>query len=165
MSRVKIKKSTFRNTPNRYFVRFWLLFRFYIYLSFIVFFGILALGLYTGTSSQLFSEGKISLSKNRGPDATCPPNYVPECIDRNVVICLFVPMYIMFVLKFVQKLPLPITSSIIHSGYFYSASSRPLLVIGAPDYSINVVSELTRRSAIGNCEWRTCPRIWSLRGG
>jgi len=51
----------------------------------------------------------------------------------------------------------------IHSGYFYSASSRPLLLRGAPDYSINTVLELTRRSAISNCEWRTCPR--SLHGG
>ena len=28
----------------------------------------------------------------------------------------------------------------------------------APDHSIDTVSELTRRSATGNCEWRTCPR-------
>ena len=32
----------------------------------------------------------------------------------------------------------------IHSGYFYSASSIPLLLRGAPDYSIDTVSELTR---------------------
>ena len=50
----------------------------------------------------------------------------------------------------------------IHSGYFYSASSSPLLLRGAPDYSIDSVLELTRQSIIGNCEWRTCPR--SLRG-
>jgi len=53
--------------------------------------------------------------------------------------------------------------SFIHSGYFYSASSSPLLLRGAPDYSIDTVSELTRRSATGNCEWRICPR--SLHGG
>src|SRR6218665_3509577 len=29
----------------------------------------------------------------------------------------------------------------IHSGYFYSASSSPLLLRGAPDYSTNTVSE------------------------
>ena len=52
--------------------------------------------------------------------------------------------------------------SFIHSGYFYSASSGSLLLRGAPDYSIDTVSELTHRSATGNCEWRTCPR--SLRG-
>ena len=46
--------------------------------------------------------------------------------------------------------------SFIHSGYFYSASSSPLLFIGAPDYSIDSVSELTRRSAT---EWRTCPKV------
>jgi len=27
-----------------------------------------------------------------------------------------------------------------------------------PDYSIDTVSELTRQSATGNYEWRTCPR-------
>ena len=36
--------------------------------------------------------------------------------------------------------------SFIHSGYFYSASSSPLLL------SIDTVSELTFRSAIDNCE-------------
>src|SRR6218665_982211 len=39
-----------------------------------------------------------------------------------------------------------------HFGYFYSTSSSPLLLRGAPDYSIDTVSELTRRSATGNCE-------------
>jgi len=29
----------------------------------------------------------------------------------------------------------------IHSGYFYSTSSSPLLLIGGPDYSIDTVSE------------------------
>src|SRR6218665_2862556 len=48
--------------------------------------------------------------------------------------------------------------SFIHSGYFYSASSNPLLLIGAPDYSIDTVSELTHQSATVNCEWRTCAR-------
>jgi len=52
--------------------------------------------------------------------------------------------------------------SLIHSGYLYSASSSSLLLRGAPDYSIDTVSEYIRRSATGNCEWRTCPR--SLRG-
>ena len=45
----------------------------------------------------------------------------------------------------------------------YSASSSLLLLGGAPDYSINAVSELTRRSITGSYKWRTCPR--SLRGG
>ena len=48
--------------------------------------------------------------------------------------------------------------SFIHSGYFYSASSSPLLLRGSPNYSTDAVSELTRRSATGNYEWRTCPR-------
>ena len=53
-------------------------------------------------------------------------------------------------------------NSFIHSIYFYSTSSCPLLLRGAPDYSIDTISELTCRSATSNCEWRTCPR--SLRG-
>jgi len=52
---------------------------------------------------------------------------------------------------------------LIHSGYFHSASSSPLLLRGAPDYSIDTVLELTGRSTTGNCELRTCPR--SLRDG
>jgi len=40
----------------------------------------------------------------------------------------------------------------VHSGYFFSASSSPLLLRGAPNYSIDAVSELTRRSATGNYE-------------
>ena len=31
--------------------------------------------------------------------------------------------------------------SFIHSGHFYSASSSPLLLRGAPDYSTDTVSE------------------------
>ena len=53
--------------------------------------------------------------------------------------------------------------SFIHYWYFYSASAGPLLLRGAPNHSIETVSELTCRSAAGNCEWRTCSR--SLRGG
>jgi len=37
-----------------------------------------------------------------------------------------------------------------------------LLLRGPPDYSTDTASELTRRCATGNCDWRTCPR--SLRG-
>src|SRR6218665_621425 len=51
--------------------------------------------------------------------------------------------------------------SLIHSKYFYSASSSPLLLRGFPDYSIDTLSELTCRSITGNGERRTCPR--SLR--
>jgi len=51
----------------------------------------------------------------------------------------------------------------IHSfRIFYSAFSSPLLLRGAPNYSINTVSELTHWSATFNCAWRTCPR--SLHG-
>ena len=41
---------------------------------------------------------------------------------------------------------------IIHSGYFCSASSSPPLLISAPDYCIDTVSELVRRRVTGNCE-------------
>ena len=34
--------------------------------------------------------------------------------------------------------------SFIHLGYFYTISLSPLLLRGAPDYSIDTVSELTR---------------------
>jgi len=34
--------------------------------------------------------------------------------------------------------------SFIHSGYFYSASSSPLIRSGVPNYSIDTVSKLTR---------------------
>jgi|SRR6218665_1590966 len=41
-------------------------------------------------------------------------------------------------------------SSFIYSGYFNSTSSIPLLLRGAPNYSIDTVSELTHRSATGS---------------
>src|SRR6218665_1521884 len=44
------------------------------------------------------------------------------------------------------------TYSFIHSGYFYSASSSPLPLRGTPNYCIDTVSELARRSAAGNYE-------------
>src|SRR6218665_143129 len=37
-----------------------------------------------------------------------------------------------------------IHSSFIHSGYFYNVPSSPLLLRGAPDYSIHTVPEFTR---------------------
>jgi len=60
--------------------------------------------------------------------------------------------------------------SFIYSGYFYSASSSSPLLKGAPDYSIDTVSDLIRLGAIGNCEGRTCPRtiytcMWRLESG
>jgi len=49
----------------------------------------------------------------------------------------------------------------IHSfRIFYRASPSPLLLRGAPDYSIDAVSELTRRSATDNCELRTCQSLY-----
>jgi len=54
--------------------------------------------------------------------------------------------------------------SFIHSGYFYSASSSPLLLRGAPDYSIDTVLELTRWSATGIYELKDLPKapMWRL---
>jgi len=60
--------------------------------------------------------------------------------------------------------PLLLIHSFILSGFFYSASSSPLLLRGAPDYSIDTVSELTGQSVAGNCEWRTCPRSYASAG-
>src|SRR6218665_1191632 len=41
-------------------------------------------------------------------------------------------------------------NSFIHSGHFYSALSRPLLLRGAPDYSTDTCIGVSRRSAIQN---------------
>ena len=54
------------------------------------------------------------------------------------------------------------TTTMIQTQCLFKTSS-PLLLRGAPDYSIYTVTELTRQSTNGNCEWRTCQR--SLRGG
>jgi len=46
-----------------------------------------------------------------------------------------------------------------HSCYFYSTSSSSLLLPAKHGCCVRA----SRRSAAGNCEWRTCP--WSIRGG
>ena len=46
---------------------------------------------------------------------------------------------IMYVLLLTSPSESP--SSFIHSGYFYSAPSSPLLLRGAPDYSTHIVSK------------------------
>ena len=43
-----------------------------------------------------------------------------------------------------------LVESLIHSVYFYSTFLSPLLLRGAPNYSIHTVSELTCRIATGN---------------
>jgi len=58
--------------------------------------------------------------------------------------------------------PVFIHSFIRSFSYFYSASSSPLLLRGAPTHH-GYCAGVSRRSATGNCERRTCPR--SLRGG
>src|SRR6218665_3980362 len=45
----------------------------------------------------------------------------------------------------------------IHPGYFYSTSSSPLLLRGAPN-TARIRCRSSRRSATGNCEQRPCPR-------
>ena len=51
--------------------------------------------------------------------------------------------------------------SFIHSGYFYSASSGPLLLRGAPDYSFDTVSELintrTVSEGLAHCIYLSVP--------
>jgi len=53
--------------------------------------------------------------------------------------------------------------SFTHSGYFYSTSSSLLLLRESPLTQHGYCVRVSRRSATGHCEWRTCPR--SLRGG
>jgi len=47
--------------------------------------------------------------------------------------------------------------------HFYSASRSLSFSEAFTATAIDTVSEFARRSATGNCKWRTCPR--SLRGG
>src|SRR6218665_3299549 len=48
--------------------------------------------------------------------------------------------------------------SFIHSGHFYSTSSSPLYYSGALPTQHGYCAGVSRRSATGNCELRTCPR-------
>ena len=79
-----------------------------------------------------------------------------EVIVNSCVLLSF--MCLLFVFRAVQERRSWVDSHdsgsvlLIHSGYFYSASSSPLLLRAAPDYSIYTVSELTCQSATGNCE-------------
>jgi len=50
-------------------------------------------------------------------------------------------------------------NSLIHSEYFYSVSSSPLLLRGAPNFSIDIVSELPCQKATGN-KWCTVEKIY-----
>jgi len=45
-----------------------------------------------------------------------------------------------------------VSNSFIHSGYFYSTPSSPLLLRGAPDYSTDTVSEFHAPKRTGNCK-------------
>src|SRR6218665_3021059 len=53
--------------------------------------------------------------------------------------------------------------SLIHSGHFYSASSSPLLLRGAPDYSTNTISEFHAK-AHGQLQVKDLPKV-PLCGG
>ena len=84
---------------------------------------------------------------------------------------LFLSMFILglLVINFIQKLSWISAScrstqpSFIHSGYFYSASSSPLVLRGTPDYGIGTVLEFTHRNATDNYKWNL-PKvpIWLL---
>src|SRR6218665_1163992 len=54
--------------------------------------------------------------------------------------------------------------SFIHSGYFLSASSSPLLLRGASDYSLETVSELTRQKRYRQLRVKDLPKVptWRL---
>src|SRR6218665_239890 len=64
---------------------------------------------------------------------------------------------------FLKVQPLnPFIHSFIHSDNFYSASSSPLLFSEALPTQHGYCAGVSRLSATGSCELRTCPR--SLRG-
>ena len=56
-----------------------------------------------------------------------------------------------------------IEDSFVHSGYFYSASSRPLLLRDAPDYSIAAVSELRAKALQVSIRVKDLPKAPTLR--
>ena len=73
------------------------------------------------------------------------------CMYVSVYVCVYVCMYAcIYCIVFV---------------YLYSASQCMSLSEAHPTTSLSIdrptVSELTRRSATGNCEWRTCPKSLS----
>jgi len=76
------------------------------------------------------------------------------CMHACMYVCLYVYMYVctyvrMYVCMYVC---MHVCIPSFHFEYFYSSSSSPLLLRGAPDYSIDTVLELTRQSATGNSE-------------
>jgi len=76
-----------------------------------------------------------------------------EMVAKQVIfICLPIENHIHseLIYVFVPRTRTSMVHSFIHSGYFYSASSSLLLFRGAPNKSIDTVSELTRRSATSN---------------
>ena|SRR6218665_490268 len=86
-------------------------------------------------------------------DLTLPLTINRLCVvNDNGLLCA------LFSTRFTLDLVFWLTSSVasnsafINSGYFYSASSSPLLVRGAPDDSIDTVLELTRQSTADNYE-------------
>src|SRR6218665_3912624 len=52
--------------------------------------------------------------------------------------------------KYIVNRTIQFIHSFIHSGHFYSASSSPLLLRGAPDYSMDTISEFHLKRT-GNC--------------
>ena len=68
------------------------------------------------------------------------------CLEENIESVMLYQMYNEAIINYNS---IHWYNAFIHSRYFYSASSSPLLLRCAPDYNINTVSELTLRSATG----------------
>src|SRR6218665_2636014 len=84
-------------------------------------------------------------------------------INNYIIIIIIIVTIIIIIIITMMTVIITIKTIImiesIYSRYFYSVSS-------SPNYSIDTVSELTRQSAKGNCELRTCPRsCMAVRAG
>ena len=72
---------------------------------------------------------------------------IMKIFSKIIVIGFWEPVSLYFSLGLIEQSSL---ISFIHSEYFCNASSSPLLLRGAPEYSIDTL--LTHRSATGNCK-------------
>jgi len=86
---------------------------------------------------------------------------IQDIAKKNTVDATFSKSFMTFVM--IDFFTLQVIYSFIHSGYLYSASSSLLLLRGAPDYRTDVYCiGVSRRSATGNYEWRTCRKAPNL---
>src|SRR6218665_435415 len=81
------------------------------------------------SDDQLLTTGKMTTVSTCDASGHWTPD-VPGCIGTALSIIIL--------WRFCS---LPIQHYFIHSGYFYSASSSPILLTGALDYSTDTVSE------------------------